>query len=78
MTADCLVKLVVDPSGSVTERKEVTAAGEFRVAVEEGEDSVCEPELLIVAQANQEWYDVSLNCLCLTALVWATLCLVSF
>ena len=69
---------VVDPSGSATERREVTAAGEFRVAVEVGEYLVFEPESLIVAQANQEWYDVSLNCLCLTALVWATLCLVSF
>ena len=56
---------VVDPSGSATERKEVTAAGGFRVAVEVGDYSVFEPELLIVAQANQEWYDVSLSCLCL-------------
>ena len=69
---------VVDPSGSATGRKEVTAAREFRVAVEVGEYSAFESELSIVAQANQEWYDVSLNCLCLNALVWATLCLVSF
>ena len=69
---------VVDPSGLAIEMKEVTAAREFCVVVEVGEYSAFESELSIVAQVNQEWYDVSLNCLCLTALVWATLCLVSF
>ena len=69
---------VVDPSGLATGMKEVTAARDFRVAVEVGEYLVFELELSIVAQVNQEWYDVSLNCLCPTALVWATPCLVSF
>jgi hypothetical protein len=39
VTADCLVKLVVDPSGSVTERKEVIVTEEAHVMIEEEEDS---------------------------------------
>ena len=78
MTTDCPVKPIVDPSGSAIEKTGVTAVWEVHVAVEVGEYLAFELELSIVAQVNQELYDVSLKCLCLTALVWATPCLVSF
>ena len=60
---------VADPSGSVIERKGVTAVGEFHVAVVEGEYSVFEPELLIVALASPKLVDVFLECLSRAALV---------
>ena len=69
---------IVDLSELVIVMKGVTATGEFCVTVVEGEYSVSEPELLIVVMANPEWFDVSQNCLFLTALVLATLSHVSF
>ena len=69
---------IVDLSELVIVIKGVTATGEFRVTVVEGEYLVSEPELLIVVPANPEWFDVSQNCLFLTALVLATLSHVSF
>ena len=72
------MRTIVGLSESAIVKKEVIATGEFHVAAVEGEDSVSEPELLIVVQANPEWFDVSQNCLFLTALVLATLFCVSF
>ena len=64
MTTDCPVRPIVDPSGSVIEKKGVTAAGEFCVAVVEGEYSAFEPELLIVALASPILAEVALSHFC--------------
>ena len=78
MRADCLVRTIVGLSESAIVKKEVIATGEFHVAAVEGEYAVSEPELLIVVLVSPKWVGVFLNCLFLTALVLATLFLVSF
>ena len=78
MTADCLVKPVVDPSGSVIEKTGVTAVWEVHVAGEVGEYLAFELGLPIVALASPILAGVALSHFCPTERVWATLYLVSF
>ena len=58
------MRSIVDPSGSGIEKKEVTAAGDFHVAVVEGEYLAFEPELLIVALASPILAEVALSHFC--------------
>ena len=79
MIVDYLVKPVVDPSGSATERKEVIVTVEAHVMVEEEEDSVFFGlGSLIVALVSPISACVYLKCLSLIALASAALCLASF
>ena len=78
MRADCLVRTIVGLSESAIVKKEEIAAGEFHVTVVEGEYSVFEPELLIVALVSPKLVGVFLKFLFPTALVWVALFPVSF
>ena len=78
MIVDYLVKPVVDPSGSATERKEVIMTVEAHVMVEEEEDSVFGLGSLIVALVSPISACVYLKCLSLIALASVALCLASF
>ena len=69
---------IVGPSISAIERREETAAGEFRVSVEVGEYWVFGPEWPIVAQVSLKLAGVYLNWPVLTALVLVALFPVSF
>ena len=78
MTVDYLVKPVVDPSGSATERKEVIVTVEAHVMVEEEEDSAFGLGSLIVALVSPISACVYLKGLSLIALASVALCLASF
>ena len=69
---------IVGPSISAIERREETAAGEFRVSVEVAEYWAFGPEWLIVAQVSLRLAGVYLNWPVLTALVLVALFPVSF
>ena len=60
---------IVDLLESVIVMKEVIATGEFHVTVVEGEYSVFEPELLIVALVSPTLAEVALSHFCPTELV---------
>jgi hypothetical protein len=55
------VRPIVGPSRSAIERREETAAGEFRVSVEVGEYWVVGPEWPIAAQVSLKLAGVYLN-----------------
>ena len=78
MIIDYLVRPIVDPSGSATEKKEVIVMAEVHVMEEEEEDSVFGLVSLIVALVGPRSACVYLKSLSRVAPEWVALSLASF